>query len=73
MWKFAFVFIFVVKNIVLKMSLIPMDDDGDSWLSEYGAIERLIDTISSSIESRNSQNSAAGKFLSFLSRYDSLI
>lgn len=55
------------------MSLIPMDDDGDSWLSEYGAIERLIDTISSSIESRNSQNSAAGKFLSFLSRYDSLI
>lgn len=44
------------------MSLITVDDDGDSWLTEYGAIERLITTINSSIDKRNCQNSTAGKF-----------
>lgn len=44
------------------MSLIAVDDDGDSWLTEYGAIERLITTINTSIEQRDTQNSTSGNF-----------
>lgn len=56
------------------MSLINVEENEDSWLSEYSATERLLNTISSSIQQRDSQNSSAGIFfLFFLYLHDSRI
>jgi hypothetical protein len=43
------------------MSLI--DDDGDSWLTEFSSLERLTQQIQNQISERDQKSSVAGDFV----------
>jgi hypothetical protein len=45
------------------MALINIEDDFDSWLADFSALERLTQQISMQITERDSQNTVTGKIL----------
>ena len=42
------------------MALINIEDDFDSWLSDFSALERLATQITTQITERDSQNTVTG-------------
>lgn len=45
------------------MALINIEDDFDSWISDFSALERLTQQISMQITERDSQNTVTGKVM----------